>query len=673
MSSSATEHHFPLLSSPIKIGPLELKNRICMPAMHLNFTMGGEVSDTLVDFYAERARGGAALITVGGCSVDRLGSGPIMIGLHEDRFVEGLQRLTGAIHEGGALAVAQLYHAGKYAYSMLTGQQSVSASAVFSALTKEMPRALDLEEIAQVQQAFADAARRAEQAGFDGVEVLGSAGYLICQFLSPLSNQRDDQYGGSFENRVRFGREVIEKVCQAVGSQTAVLVRMAGADLVPGGLTSEDSSRVAKVFEQAGAQAINVTGGWHETRVPQLTMGVPRGAFLHLARRIKEVVSVPVMASNRIPEPRLAEEALQDGMADLINFGRPLIADAFLPQKALDGKPWRIVHCVACNQGCFDHVFNARPIRCTVNPLAGQEGRLSLEPAATGRKVLVVGGGPAGMMAAITAARRGHDVTLSERSGRLGGQLLLAGATRDRQEMNTLVADLEQQLEDRAVKVLLNSEVTPVGLEAARPDAVIVATGAGPATIDLEGMDLPHVKQAWDLLRDGGAVGQRVVVVGGGPVAVDVARELAQRGTLDAETLRFLLVNEAEDPEVLRQRCLQGTHQVTMVEMLSKAGKGIGRSTRWTLMQDLKRFGVEVLVSARVERITTQGVEVQQGDERLTLPADTVVLATGSKAEDSLVGAIKEMVKDVKVVGDAKSPRRAFEALHEGFQAGLEI
>ena len=512
----------------------------------------------------------------------------------------------------------------------------------------------------------------AEEAGFDGVEVLGSAGYLICQFLSPLSNQRDDQYGGSFENRARFGREVIEKVCQAVGPQTAVLVRVAGADLVPGGLTSEDSSRVAKVFEEAGAQAINVTGGWHETRVPQLTMGVPRGAFLHLARRIKEAVTVPVMASNRIPEPQLAEEALQDGMADLINFGRPLIADAWLPHKALSGKPWRIVHCVACNQGCFDNVFNARPIRCTVNPLAGQEGLLPVAPAATGHKVLVVGGGPAGMMAAVTAARRGHEVTLAERSGRLGGQLLLAGATRDRQEMNTLIQDLSQRLEDRAVKVLLNSEVTPMGVEAAGAEAVIVATGAGPAPCDLEGADLPHVLQAWDLLRGGGAVGQRVVVVGGGPVAVDLARELAQRGTLDAETLRFLLINEAEDADTLRQRCLRGTHQVTMVEMLSKAGKGIGRSTRWTLMQDLSRFGVEVLTGSRVQRITARGVELKQGEEQITLPADTVVLATGSRSEDSLAGAIKETIKTV-VVGDARSPRRAFEALHEGFKAGLEI
>ena len=248
----------------------------------------------------------------------------------------------------------------------------------------------------------------------------------------------------------------------------------------------------------------------------------------------------------------------------------------------------------------------------------------------------------------------------------------LTGAIRDGGALSVAQLYHKQQLEDRAVKVLLNSEVTPEGVETARAEVVIVATGAGPAPYDLEGADLPHVKQAWELLRHGGAVGQRVVVVGGGPVAVDVARELAQRGTLDAETLRFLLINEAEDPETLRQRCMRGTHEVTMVEMLSRAGKGIGRSTRWTLMQDLTRFGVEILVSARVQRITDQGVEVLREGETRTLPADTVVLATGSRAEDALVGAIKERVEAV-VVGDARSPRRAFEALHEGFAAGLKI
>ncbi len=657
-----------LLLSPLQVGPLRLRNRICMPAMHLNYTMGGAVSDQLLAFYAERARGGVALITVGGCSVDRVGSGPMFVGLHDDRFLPGLQRLTAAIHAEGAHVVAQLYQAGKYAFSRFTGEQAVSASAIRSALTREVPRALTLEEIPGVQRAVADAARRAVAAGFDGVEVLASAGYLIAQFLSPVSNTRQDAYGGPFDNRVRFGEEVVRQVRQAVGPDHLVVVRVAGADFVPGGHTVEESARASAAFVRAGADAVNVTGGWHETRVPQLTMGVPRGAYLYLARRIREEAGAPVLASNRISDPALAEAALRVGMADLINMARPLIADPQLPRKVAEGRADEVLHCVACNQGCFDHVFQGRPVGCMVNPLAGKESKLCQLPAEAPERVLVVGGGPGGMMAALTAARRGHRVTLMERAGRLGGQLLLAGATRDRQELLTLVQDLAAQLGREGVQVQLGREATAEQILAAGADRVILATGARPAPSDLPGADLPHVVQAWDVLRGEAEVGPRVVVVGGGPVAVDLARELAQRGSLDAETLRFLLVNQAEDPEVLRRRCLRGSHQVTVVEVLDKAGQGIGRSTRWTLMQDLERFEVQVLTGTAVQEITRAGVRVQAGGESRLLAADTVVLATGSRAEDSLARALPPDLP-VKIIGDAKQPRRAFEAIHEGFAA----
>jgi 2,4-dienoyl-CoA reductase (NADPH2) len=661
-----------LLRAPLRVGPLMLKNRMCMPAMHLNFTPGGEVTDQLVRFYAERARGGVALITVGGCSVDAVGGGPLMIGLNDDRFIPGLRRLTDVIHEGGAHPVAQLYQAGSYAYSMLTGQQPVSASAVRSKLTGETPRALTLEEIDQVQQAFADAAARAVEAGFAGVEVLASAGYLISQFLSPSTNRREDRYGGSFENRARFGRETIERVRAAVGPGVLVAVRVAGADFVPGGHDNSQSARASKVFVGAGADAVNVTGGWHETRVPQLTMGVPRGAFIYLAAGIRAAVDVPVIASNRISDPFMAEAVLRDGLADLINFGRPLIADPELPQKVAKGWFDRIVHCVACNQGCFDHVFAAKPVACMVNPAAGREDQALTPAAPRPRSVLVVGGGPGGMMAATTAARRGHRVTLLERSPRLGGQLALTERLSGRPEMATMLGDLTRQLSLQPVEIRLSTEASPEVVRELDPDTVIVATGAKPITPAIEGADLPHVAQAWDVLSGKARVGERVVVIGGGAVAVDTALDLAQRGTLDGETLRFLLLSGAEEPDALRERCLRGSHQVTLVEMEKKIGRGIGKTTRWTLTGQLKAHGVELRGGTTASRITDEGVWVSTEDEYRLIPADSVVLAVGAEPVSWLAEALGEE-REVVLIGDAKAPRRAFEAIHEGFQAAMEI
>jgi 2,4-dienoyl-CoA reductase (NADPH2) len=659
-----------LLSAPLRVGPLELRNRMCMPAMHLNFTPGGEVTDQLVRFYAERARGRVALITVGGCSVDAVGGGPLMIGLDHDRFIPGLRRLTDAIREGAAHPVAQLYQAGGYAHSMLTGQQPVSASAVRSKLTGETPRALTLEEIDEVQRAFADAAARAVEAGFAGVEVLASAGYLISQFLSPSTNRREDRYGGSFENRVRFGRETVERVRAAVGPDVLVVVRVAGADFVPGGHDNTQSARASRVFVEAGADAVNVTGGWHETRVPQLTMGVPRGAFLYLAAGIRAAVDAPVIASNRISDPFLAEAVLRDGLADLINFGRPLIADPELPRKVVEGQTERIVHCVACNQGCFDHVFAAKPVACMVNPAAGHEAQLTT-PAPEPRNVVVVGAGPGGMTAAITAARRGHRVTLLERGPEPGGQLRLTQNLSGRPEMATLLADLVGQLAREPVDVKLDTEATPELVRQLRPDTVVVATGARPVAPGIEGADLPHVVQAWDVLSGSARVGRRVVVIGGGAVAVDTALDLARRGTLDGETLRFLLLSGAEDPDALRERCLRGSHRVTLVEMEKKIGRGIGKTTRWTLTGELKLHGVELRGGTAARRITDEGVWVSTDEEDHLLPADTVVLAVGAEPVSWLAEALED--HEVVLVGDAKAPRRAFEAIHEGFQAGMEI
>lgn len=665
---------FPYLFSPITINGMELKNRIVMTAMHLGYTPEGTVTDTLIDFYTARARGGVGFIVVGGCPIDETGGMPGMIGISDDRFIPGLERLTRAVKEGGARIAAQLYQAGRYTHSaMIGGRKPFSASAVRSRLTGETPRALTSEEIPQVQDSFAEAARRAKTAGFDAVEILGSAGYLISQFLSPVTNQREDDYGGSFENRMRFGLEIVSKVRQAVGPDYPVLLRVAGNEFMEGGNTNPEAAIFAAEAEKAGIDLLDVTGGWHETRVPQLTMCVPRQGYVYLAQGIKSAVSVPVLASNRINDPADAEEILRNGSADLVTMARGLIADPDLPEKARKGESHLIYHCVACNQGCFDSVFQGRPVTCLVNPKTGREAAFHLEAAPNPKKVLVIGGGPAGMMAARTAVEKGHRVTLVEKEDRLGGQLLLNRRIPGRWEMQTAARDLIANLNALHLEIIFDRAAGLEFIREMRPDAVVVASGARPVQPDIPGIDAPHVVQAWDLLDGRAGTGKRVVVLGGNAVGLETALYLANLGTLSPETLHFLMTNQAESVETLTGLLNKGIKEVTVVEMTKKAGNDIGLTTRWTILGELGRLGVKILTSTKAVGITPKGLEVEQTDGPGFLPADSIVIAAGSRPENALVEGIRAIVSEVHVIGDAKSPRNALEAIKEGFEAGMRL
>ena len=386
---------FPNLFSPITIRSMSLRNRIVMTAMHLGYTPASEVTDRLIAFYRARASGGAGLIIVGGCVIDEFGGMLGMIGIRDDCFIPGLEKLTAAVKGEGAGIAAQLYQAGRYTHSvMIGGRKPFSSSAVRSRLTGETPRALELEEIPGVQDAFASAALRAKKAGFDAVEVLGSAGYLISQFLSPITNLREDRYGGPLENRMRFGLEVVEKVRRAVGPDYPILMRLAGNDFMPGSHTNREARIFAAEAEKAGIDLFNVTGGWHETRVPQLSTFVPRSAYVYLAQGVKSAVSVPVIASNRINDPQLAEDILREGQADLVTMARGLIADPELPNKAREGRTEEICRCIACNQGCFDSIFNLRSVTCLVNPHGRPGGRSRDHPPGSQKEGSGRGRGP---------------------------------------------------------------------------------------------------------------------------------------------------------------------------------------------------------------------------------------------------------------------------------------
>jgi len=659
------------LFQPLDIGPLRLKNRIIMPAMHLNMADDYQVTDRLLAFYTERAEGGAGLISCGYASIDELAAHPGHIGAHDDAFIPGLRRLAETIQAGGARAAVQINHAGRYNHSMLTGgRQPVAPSAVPSRLTGETPRELTEEEIEALIQAFAEAGRRVAEAGFDAVEVLAGTGYIISSFLSPLTNRREDRWGGSRANRMRFGVEVVRRVKEASG--LPLIVRLNGNDFMPGGIGRELMQEFAEAIVAAGADALSVNVGWHEAQMPQIVTKVPRGAFAYLARGIRQRVGVPVIAGHRINDPAAARRLIAEDWCDAVAMGRALIADPQLPGKAATGREGEIVHCVACGQGCFDALFRFQHVECLCNPRAGHE--LEEVPApAVPRRVLVVGGGAGGMTAAIAAARQGHRVTLMEAGSRLGGQLELAGAPPGREEFALLARDLARQVRAAGVEVVLEQRVDGELLRRQRPDQVILATGGAPQSPPIPGSDLPHVVQAWDLLRGRVTTGRRVVVIGGGAVGVESALLLAEQGTLPAETLKFLLVHRAEEPEELYRLATTGCKQVTIVEMLDKLGRNFGKTTRWTMLQDLDRYGVACRTGARVEAITAEGVLLAGDPEPELLPADTVVLAVGTRAENSLQQACEELDIPCQVIGDAGRPAMVFDAVHQGYRAGREV
>ncbi len=662
------------LFEPVTINTLTLENRIYLPAMHLGMGVEYEVTDPIIDFYTQRAKGGAGLICVGFATVDEWSGNTQNIGAHDDRFLPGLSRLASAIQDNGSKGAVQLNHAGRYNFSFfLEGRQPVAPSAIASRLTKEEPKEMTVQEIEQTIDRFAQAALRVKKAGFDAVEILSGTGYLISEFLSPLTNHRTDEYGGSLENRMRFGLQVMDAVRRAVGPEFPLIVRMNGNDFMPGGNTRAELKTYAQALAKTGVDALCINVGWHEARVPQITARVPEGAYSYLAAGIKEQVNIPVIASHRISDPETARDILAKGHCDMVAMGRSLIADPMLPEKAKQGRENDIVHCVGCAQGCFDNLFKLKSVECLCNPLAGHEADRKIEKTGSPGKILVAGAGPAGMMAALTAHRRGHRVVVYERTSRPGGQLYLAAAPPGRELFARLARDLETQMAAEKIPVMLNTDLDSHVMATENPDAVILATGAIPAMPAMEGMDLPHVVQAWDVLQNNVRTGFRVAVVGGNAVGVETALFLAEQGTLPADVLKFLLVNRAEDPETLFEMAVTGTASITLLEMTDHIGTDIGKSTRWGMLQDLGRSGIETLSHATVTRITPEGLVFDTRGQTRELSVDTVVVAAGSVPYNPLETKVKQTGLRYEVVGDAARVGTAFDAIHQGFAAGARV
>jgi len=642
-----------------------------MPAVQLGYCENGFVTQKLIDFYVERAKNQVALIIVGGCYINQVAMGvPTMVGISDDKFIPGLKKLTSAVKAHGAKIAAQLYHSGRYAFSMVIGTRALAPSSIRSRLTKEIPKNMTLEEIEKTIDDYGEAARRAKEAGFDAVEILSSAGYLIGQFLSPLTNRRRDKYGGTLRRRMNFALEVVERVREAVGPNFPILFRLSGDDFMKGSNDFHEAKVVAAKLEDAGVDILNVTGGWHETMIPQLTMNVPRGAYVYLAENVKDAVDIPVIACNRINDPLLAERILRRKRADLVGIARGLIADPEFVVKAAEGRFDEIRRCIACNQGCFDSVFMLRPVTCLVNPAAGREKELELKPAEKPKNILIAGGGPAGMQAAIILKKRGHNVTIYEKTDKLGGQLILAGVPKERREFRTFVEYLRRQVELLGIKVVFNTEVTPELVEQVKPDVVIVATGARPLRPNIPGINKKNVVYAHDVLAGKVDVGEKVVIVGGGGVGCETALYLTEEGVIDVDTMIFLLERGAISCDRALKLLKKG-RDVVLIEMMEKIGRDIGLTSRWVINQSLNIHGVRIITNARVDEITDDGVVVNNGEQ--FFEADTVVIAVGAEPNNELIKQLEGKVPEVYAIGDCVNPRKALEAVHEATELAVKI
>lgn len=662
------------LFSPIEINTLEIKNRIAYPALGLLYSYDRKLNDRYINFYEERAKGGVGILTIGPVGVDYIGSGALTLAIDSDEFIPDFKKLTDIIKAGGARPWIQLFHAGAYSHPILIdGKTPIAPSPIYSKYSKTTPKEMTGEDIETVQEAFASAALRAVEAGFDGVEIIASAGYLLTQFLSPLRNERTDQYGGSFENRVRFPREVVERVRKCIGPDVPLTVRMAGNDFVPGSNTDTETADIAKVYETAGVDAINVTGGWHETKVPQLPMELPRSAFAFLALNIKKAVTVPVMASNRISDPDTAESIIKNGYADMVNLGRVLIADPEWPVKAFEGRKDEIRPCTGCSQGCTDMVFQGQPVFCVGNPRAGYEAERKIIKTDTPKKIMVIGAGAAGLEAAVTAIRKGHQVEVYDKDSDIGGQLWLAGAPPHKQEILEFIRYYRAMINKYQIPLHLNTEVTLEMIREKAPDHVIIAEGAEPVVPPIKGLDDRKVLSAWTVLKENPPLGRDVAVIGGGSVGLETALFVAAKGTLTPEVLHFLFAYEAESVERLRELMFCGTSKVTVFEMLPKAGKDVGRSTRWVLFDNLKRYGINVLTDTTVLSVENGRIQYEKDSSTGTMQFDHVIVASGSRSVNRLSKELSDSGIAFSSVGDCIQPGKINDAIHGGFLAALEL
>ncbi|MGN7793770.1 FAD-dependent oxidoreductase [Enterobacter sp. 22146] len=671
--------HYPSLFAPLDLGFTTLKNRVLMGSMHTGLEEHPDGAERLAAFYAERARHGVALIVTGGVA-----PAPSGVGMEGGAVLNDASQLphhrvvTDAVHREGGKIALQILHTGRYSYQ----PNLVAPSAIQAPINRFTPHALSHDEILTLIDDFARCAALAREAGYDGVEVMGSEGYLINEFLAARTNQRDDEWGGDYACRMRFAVEVVRAVRERAGADFIIIYRLSMLDLVEGGGTFDETVQLAQAIEAAGATIINTGIGWHEARIPTIATPVPRAAFSWVTRKLKGKVSVPLVTTNRINDPQVAENVIAAGDADMVSMARPFLADAELLSKAQSGRADEINTCIGCNQACLDQIFVGKVTSCLVNPRACHETKMPIFPAVHKKRLAVVGAGPAGLAFAVNAASRGHSVTLFDAAAEIGGQFNIAKQIPGKEEFYETLRYYRRMIDLTGVDLRLNQFVNPV--DVMEYDEVILASGIAPRRPAIEGIDHPKVLSYLDVLRDKAPVGAKVAIIGCGGIGFDTAMYLSQPGEPTSQNIADFCVEWGIDTSLNQSGGLRpegpqlpkSPRQIVMLQRkASKPGEGLGKTTGWIHRATLLSRGVKMIPSVSYQKIDDAGLHVLIGGEPQLLQVDHVILCAGQEPKRDLVDPLREAGKTVHLIGgcDVAMELDARRAIAQGTTLALSL